>query len=114
MKIGNKLRSLRIEKNLSTQQVADMLNISESTYRKYETNSASPSLDRLESIAHILKKKLIDLLPEEVVCQSDMDGRFNTNHRLELCPMCEKFINHYEQCIAELKEENKQLKRLNR
>lgn len=114
MKIGNKLRSLRLEKNLSTQQVAEMLNISESTYRNYEMNKTSPRIDLMEKIAKIYNKSFIYLLPEDIVCQSDIDAHVSKDHRIDVCPICEKLMNQYEQSIAELKEENKQLKRLNR
>lgn len=35
MKVGNRIKSLRIEKGYSTDFVADKLGISEQTYRKY-------------------------------------------------------------------------------
>jgi len=54
---------LRIEQNISPIYVAEMLEISESTYRKYETDKSSPSLELLEKIAKIYNKKIVDLLP---------------------------------------------------
>ncbi len=41
MKIGQKLKGMRIEKGLSTVEVAEKLDISESTYRRYESDNGS-------------------------------------------------------------------------
>lgn len=69
MNIGPTLKSLRIGAGLSTVQVAERLHISESTYRKYETDRNSPTLDVLDEIADIYDRKVIDILPSQSVHQ---------------------------------------------
>lgn len=46
-KVGNKLRKLRIEKNMTQQELADTLGISVSTVSSYELGTRVPS-DRVK------------------------------------------------------------------
>ena len=110
LKIGSKIRAMRIEHNLSSVQVAEMLNISESTYRKYETDRSSPSLDMLEKIARLYQKEVVDLLPEICVCQENNGNAVGINNGRVIYQMSEKLMAFYEQRIVELEEENRKLK----
>lgn len=66
MKIGNKLRGLRSEKGFSTMEIAERLDVSESTYRRYESDKSFPDIFTLEKIAKIYDKSFLELLPEEM------------------------------------------------
>ena len=112
MKIGSKIRALRVEHNLSSVQVAEMLNVSESTYRKYETDRNSPSLNMLEQIAHIYKREVVDLLSESCVYQDNSGNAvgIGINKGRVIYQMGEKLMELYEQRIVELEEENRKLK----
>lgn len=86
MEIATILKSLRIGAGLSTIQVAEKLDISDSTYRKYETDKSSATLDVLAEIADIYDKydkKVIDILqsqPERNValrCDGEFEKRMN-------------------------------------
>lgn len=112
MKIGSKIRALRVEHNLSSVQVAEMLNISESTYRKYETDRNSPSLNMLEKIARLYQKEVVDLLPEISVCQENSGNAVGINNGRVIYQMSEKLMHFYEQRIVELEEENRKLKNI--
>ena len=112
MKIGSKIRAMRIEHNPSSVQVAEMLNISESTYRKYETDRSSPSLDMLEKIARLYQKEVVDLLPEISVCQENNGNAVGINNGRVIYQMSEKLMAFYEQRIVELEEENRKLKNI--
>ena len=51
---GEHLRNLRKTKtDYSQQQMADLLNISRSTYTYYETGNSEPSYDKLKKLADI-------------------------------------------------------------
>lgn len=52
---GNHLRKLRKECGCSQQQMADLLNISRSTYTYYETGKSEPSLNKIKVISKALK-----------------------------------------------------------
>ena len=77
MKIGKRLRSLRIENGYSATKIAEELNISESTYRKYETDKSSPNLNLVEQLAAIYQ-----IFFQEVVSQTD--NIFNKPKALEM------------------------------
>lgn len=51
MDFGNRLISLRDEKNLSREELADKLNITYSALSKYETNKRFPDKETLSKIA---------------------------------------------------------------
>lgn len=83
MKIGASLKSLRLKASLSTIQVAEQLHISESTYRKYETDKSSPTLTVLIEIANIYDKTLIDILPSRFVYTNNQSLLLEFFNRLE-------------------------------
>ena len=51
MKIGENLKNLRIQRNLSQEDVAKMLNISRQAYCRYENDHREISLDTLCKLA---------------------------------------------------------------
>lgn len=51
--LGSNLKRMRTLKNLSQQQVADMLQINRSTYAKYETNKSNPPLNVIYKLTKI-------------------------------------------------------------
>ena len=53
MNMGEKLRSLRIEKKLTQKQVADRLGLAISAVSSYESGSRYPSYDALIKLARI-------------------------------------------------------------
>lgn len=70
MLIGNKLRGLRVEKGFTISQMADRLEISEPTYRKFENDKTSPDLETINKIAQVLEKNFLELLPSECFQQN--------------------------------------------
>lgn len=50
MTFGEKLRELRLQKELSMRQVAEAININERTYNHYELGDREPSLEMLKAI----------------------------------------------------------------
>jgi transcriptional regulator with XRE-family HTH domain len=61
-KIGTKIRSIRQSKNLTQEQMADLLNMSHSGYSKIERGETDMTLARLEEIA-----KIFGTSPSEVL-----------------------------------------------
>ncbi len=61
IKIGNRIKKLRKDKNISQKDMANMLNIPRSTYSNYENNNREPSIKLLEKIAEILNVSLGEL-----------------------------------------------------
>jgi transcriptional regulator with XRE-family HTH domain len=64
MTIGNKIRSLRLEKGYSQEYLAEVLEVSQKTYSNIENDKSSIKIDTLIKIAEEFK---IDLLFEGVI-----------------------------------------------
>lgn len=64
-KIGNQLRALRKTKNLTTQELADSVNISQSYISRFENSRAIPDIDMLERILNALGTDLSTFFASE-------------------------------------------------
>ncbi|MDR1347634.1 MAG: helix-turn-helix domain-containing protein [Prevotellaceae bacterium] len=112
MKTGNKIRALRIEHNFSPIQVADMLEISESTYRKYETGKNCPTVDMLNRIAQIYRKTIIDLLPDSCIChESKYNATLNGQNESVINYLSSRIIDIYRKQISDIKNQIRELKK---
>lgn len=104
MKIGNKLRGLRSEKGFSTMDIAERLDVSESTYRRYESDKSFPDIFTLEKIAKVYDKSFLELLPEEIVINNHQQGGTSTN-AIVVNQLSEKLVEQYEARIKNLEEQ---------
>jgi len=57
MKVGSRIKGLRIEKDFSTDFMAEKLGISEQTYRKYESDKKLPRSKSARKDSDDLRKK---------------------------------------------------------
>ncbi|MDR6920198.1 helix-turn-helix transcriptional regulator [Chryseobacterium sp. 2987] len=62
--LGTKLARLRKKKGYTQQEVADLLNISQPAYHKWETDLAKPAIENLLKISEVYEIDLNDLLEE--------------------------------------------------
>ncbi len=62
MNIGDKIRSLREDKDITRQQMADLIPMNLSNYSKIERNQQQPSIEQLTRIVEILGITLDSLL----------------------------------------------------
>ncbi|MFN3784313.1 MAG: helix-turn-helix domain-containing protein [Spirosomataceae bacterium] len=62
MKVGDKIRDLRMLKKLSQENMAEMLNMSLGAYGDIERNKKDMTLSRLEKIAETLGVSVSDIL----------------------------------------------------
>ena len=64
-----KLKEIRESKGLSTYQVAEKMNITQSSYSRLERGSTKIDLERLELFAEVLGMSVIDVLayPEHYI-----------------------------------------------
>lgn len=67
---NQRLRQMRMKRNFTQQNMADMLKISLNAYQKYEQAERSPSLECLVSIADILNVPTDYLLCRDSFLQS--------------------------------------------
>ena len=111
MKVGSRIKGLRIERGFSTDLMAEKLGMSEQTYRKYESDKNSPDLNTLEIIANTLGKNFIDLLPDSILfTNNDQKGGIALAYQSTIHQQSEKLIEQYEERIKELKETIVELK----
>ncbi len=75
MKIGQKIKGIRVEKGFTTSYMAEKLGVSEPTYRRYETEKSFPDVLMIDKIAKILDKNFIDLLPSEYLIQNNNEQK---------------------------------------
>lgn len=62
---GQLLRDMRKKKQMTQKQLADKLGVTEATVSRYESNTATPPMDTLRSIAAIMNVSLDELLGTE-------------------------------------------------
>lgn len=65
MEIGSKLKQARLEKKLTQENVANILNVSRSTISSWEVGRSYPDLDNLVSISDLYDVSLDNLLRED-------------------------------------------------
>ncbi len=65
MEIGPKFKKARLEKKLTQENVADILNVSRSTISSWEVGRSYPDLDNLVSISNLYDVSLDNLLRED-------------------------------------------------
>lgn len=72
IKIGHKLKELRQSKNLTTQQLADRVNVSQSYISRFENNRAIPDVDMLQRILHALGSDLSTFFSSDLDTPPDL------------------------------------------
>lgn len=113
MKIGHKIKGIRVEKGFTTSYMAEKLGVSEPTYRRYETEKSFPDVLMIDKIAKILDKNFIDLLPSEYLIQNNNEqkgGLAVTQNLGTINNLSEKLIDQYEKRINEKDDIIKELK----
>lgn len=80
-KIAEKIKSRRINKNLTQQELADLLNVSRSTVSNWETNRNYPDLETLVKISDLLDISLDILLREEEKMVKDITNEVKQSNK---------------------------------
>ncbi|RCW41649.1 helix-turn-helix domain-containing protein [Paenibacillus prosopidis] len=65
MNIGSKIRALRLDRDMTTPEVAAKANVTQSTISEVENDNRSPSLNTLEKICNALNVPIMEVLPIE-------------------------------------------------
>lgn len=63
-KLGKKIKLARVEKDLSQDQLAELIKAKQKSISRYETGVAVPSLETLMKIANAVKKPVAYFLDE--------------------------------------------------
>ena len=104
MEVGSKIKKIREWKNLTQEEMATKLNITQANYSKYEREAVGLSLNRLEEIAKALDVDTTDLL------KSDERNVFLIQNNHEVSGVQGTVNNHYsgsnEQMIRDIYEKH--------
>lgn len=76
---GKTLAKLRKERKLTQQELADLLNVTNKTISKWETNTTAPDIDTLKRISQVLKVPVDVLLGNSKLTVTDNNN--NKKHR---------------------------------
>ena len=110
--IGNKLKKLRKNKSWSQEQVAELLNLSQSSYARIESGESHSWASHLDKI-----REIFEILPEELVKNDNVIiGNIGTNNGVGYAKvvnqLSEKLIDQYEKRLIEKDERIKELKEI--
>lgn len=111
MSLGKKLKQARLNKNLSQDFMAEMLDVSQKTYSNFENNKTIPNFSQIEEISKILDISILDFL-EDTEKYNFYQNNTGTNNGFVVNNFSEKLIEQYELRIKKLEEENAYLKSL--
>jgi transcriptional regulator with XRE-family HTH domain len=114
MKIGSRLFTARTDKKLSQEDMAKLLNVSQSAYSRFERNEVAVDFEQLTAFAKTLQIPLQDFFPENMSVHCE-------NHQGKVGILVGNFYSYGECNIGEqlalkdkenalLKEEIKNLK----
>lgn len=67
LQLGTTLRKFRLEKNLTLQQLADMVGATASYLSQLENEKVSPSIQSLKKIADVLEVSLIEFFENDLI-----------------------------------------------
>ena len=72
------IKELREKRNLSTYQMAKLMNITQSAYSRFENAKSKIDLARLESFAQVMGMSVVDVMmyPERYINVSDIPKEF--------------------------------------
>lgn len=100
--IGNKLKKLRKDKNFSQEEMADYLNISQSTYARMENGENHSWANYILKICEVFTISPEDLVKRDLPDRNTKSQKLNSTYSVQ--ELSDKLIQQYEQRINELKE----------
>jgi transcriptional regulator with XRE-family HTH domain len=108
IKIGIKLRKLRMANGYSQEYLAEVLKVSQKTYSNMENDKSSISIDTLKKIAKEYNIDLLELITDGKVVQnnssndtSTINGIVHNNESQELIIQMKERIEELKQTIVE-------------
>ncbi|WP_394261214.1 helix-turn-helix domain-containing protein [Moraxella boevrei] len=118
MKIQEKIRFLRQQKNLTQEQVAELLDLTPQAYSKIEQGKTRLNIERIQQIANIFNIDITDLINNDsnsIVLL--LNGDFNsdngsTNKAIIYNNTTTELVNENEKLLLQLQFKDKIIKRL--
>lgn len=115
--VSKKIKTLRVDKGFSQEQMADLLHISQSAYSRIENGESNSWINLVDKICNVFEIKPEELFIPEGLVQNNSDNistsavQNNTQHdtHITINHLSDKVIELYEEKIKWLEEKNKAL-----
>lgn len=107
--VGNKLKKIRKQKDLSQEEIASSLKLSQSTYARIERGESGSWASHINIICEVFEISPEDLFKVEIAEEKEESS--NLNETSIINQLSNKIIEQYEARIKELKKVIKDLKR---
>ena len=88
---GTMIRRLRESKNMTQQQLADKLNVSDKAVSKWETSHGYPDISLVEPLANALGVSVIELFSGENVVNTNKSSNM-LRMKFHVCPICGNIV----------------------
>ncbi|NLB79622.1 MAG: helix-turn-helix transcriptional regulator [Clostridiaceae bacterium] len=90
-RIGNVIKTLRIEHKLTQRQLADKLGVSDKAVSKWERGLGAPELSLINELSDLLKVNVGNLLSGDVSHNASVRGNMR-DLKYYICPNCKNII----------------------
>lgn len=88
---GAMIRRLREDKNMTQQQLAEKLNVTDKAVSKWETSHGYPDISLVEQLADVLGVSIIELFSGENVVNTNKSSNM-LRMKFYVCPVCGNII----------------------
>ena len=95
---GETIKNLREKKRITQKELADMINVSDKTISKWETNKGLPDISIIEELSHALGVSIAELLTGELKINDNPSGNMKKIH-FYVCPICGNIITSVGRCV---------------
>lgn len=95
MYTSERIRHIRVAKNMTQNEVASMLDITRQAYGKLENNMTNINIEHLEQLCNIFHVCLADFLPPHLLCREAVEAenflssRYNSSNPPAMAKMLE-------------------------
>ena len=87
---GETIKNLREKKRITQKELADMINVSDKTISKWETQKGLPDISIIEELSRALGVSIAELLTGELKINDNQSG--NMKKYIYVCPICGNII----------------------
>lgn len=88
---GNTIKKLRCMRNMTQNQLAEKLAVSDKTISKWETGKGLPDITMIEPLAKTLNISISELISGEIITNSNISANMLKMH-FYVCPICGNLI----------------------
>lgn len=99
--VGRKLKSLRKDKGLSQEQVADLVHISQSSYARIENGNSNSWALHIDSFCDLFGITPEELLKQDTIIVNQIEHQEGGSNAYIINQLSDKLIEQYEMRIKE-------------